>query len=189
MSVLCAVLGLLGLALNILWPLVRGRTPLLIWQGVGCWLFAGHFFLLPTPTITGGWINILAGAQCFVAIPFARWPRFRWIYLLTLPLIGWLVWQGFETAATDRLRWAAVACGAAMGLQCVGRFQLDEIRLRWLILSALPLWSVHNLLAQSWPALGSDVASIVAGLIGLKLALKARREHQEPPVPPAPVTV
>lgn len=178
MSATCIVLGVVGLLLNVLWPLVRGRGPLLVWQGLACWVFAGHFLLLPQPATTGAWINVIAGSQCFLAVPFARRPNFRWVYLLTLPALGWLLWQGFVGASAAAARGATVAACLAMGLQCVGRFQLDEIRLRGFILAALPFWVAHNALMRSWPALGSDFASVVAGLIGLKLALAERGKRE-----------
>ena len=81
--------------MNIIWPLFRSRTGMLLGQ-CGVSVFFGAHYLL-TDAETGAFMNMLALVQALLAIPLGQRPGFRAAYLATLPVIAvamWMTWAG-----------------------------------------------------------------------------------------------
>ena len=147
-------LGLLGVVCNIGWPFFRHRSAMLWGQTVGFSAFTAHFLLLGANT--GALMSALGGVQAILAVPLGRSARFRMLYLAVLPVIAGavaLTWMGLPS----------VFSGTAMAIISVGRYQLDVVRFRVLMLVCIPFWSAHNVLVGSIPGLISDAFSFAAG--------------------------
>ena len=160
------LLGLAGAAMNIIWPLFRSRTGMLLAQ-CGVSVFFGAHYLL-TDAVTGASMNVLALVQALLAIPLGQRPGFRAAYLATLPVIAgalWMTWAGLPSA------FAAVG----FALISVGRYQLSTIRFRVLLLVAIPAWVAHNALVGSIPGLIADGCAFVSGALALRIALRNPR--------------
>ncbi len=166
-------LGLFGVACNVGWPFLRGRSAMLWGQTVGCVAFALHYLLLGAHT--GSLMAALAGLQAVLAIPLGRDPRFRVIYLATLPVI----------AAAMVLSWMGIASAfvaVAMGVTSVGRYQTNEVPFRAMMLACIPFWSAHNVIVGSIPGLLSDALSFAAGAWMLWVTVR-RLRAVEPSLP------
>ena len=164
-TTIALLLGLAGALTNILWPLLRGRTAMLVAQVAVSALFGGHYFFMGART--GAWMNAIALVQAVLAIPLGERPGFRIAYLATLPVIATVLW----------LSWAGPASAfAALGFALVslGRYQLDVIRFRIFLLAALPAWSAHNLVVGSIPGLIADACALTSGSLALRAALRRR---------------
>ncbi len=163
---LAAVLGYLGALSNMVWPLLRTRRSMLAAQVVGALLFAAHYTFLGA--FTAAFLMAVAGIQAVAAIPLGTDPRFRVVYLGTLPLIAGIMassWHGV----------ASLFASLGMATVSVARYQLDLIRFRALLVACVPFWMVHNLLVGSVPGLMSDAVSFSAGAWMLWREIKARR--------------
>lgn len=159
-------LGLFGVACNVGWPFLRGRTAMLWGQTVGCAAFALHYLLLDA--YTGSLMATLAGLQAVLAIPLGHDPRFRLGYLATLPIIAVAMtfsWMGIASAFV----------AVAMGVTSVGRYQTREVPFRALMLACVPFWSVHNVIVGSMPGLLSDALSFAAGAWMLRVTVRRLR--------------
>lgn len=152
------LMGLGGVALNCVWPLLHGRRAMLAVQALSGSCFVIHYALLGAPT--GSLMNALAVLQALVAIPLGDRPGFRRLYLLTLPLVALglgLSWRGLPS----------VAAALAMAITSVGRYQTRVLPFRWILLASIPCWVTHNLLVGSLPGLLSDLLVSTASAIGL----------------------
>ncbi len=148
------LLGFSGVALNVLWPFLRGRTAMLWGQALGAFLFGLHYVLVGA--YTGSIMATLAGLQAVLAIPLGTRPGFRKIYLGMLPVIALglaLSWQG----------WPSVFASIAMAVTSIGRYQTEVLRFRALLLACVPFWTGHNLIVGSIPGLSSDALTIASG--------------------------
>jgi hypothetical protein len=152
------LLGLGGVALNCVWPLLQGRRAMLAVQALSGSCFVAHYALLGAPT--GSLMNALAVLQAVVAIPLGARPGFRRLYLLTLPLVALglaLSWRG----------WPSLCAALAMATTSVGRYQTRVLPFRWILLASIPFWVAHNLLVGSLPGLLSDLLVSTASGVGL----------------------
>lgn len=157
-------LGLAGAALNILWPLLRGRGGMLLGQSGVSICFGLHFLL--TGASTACVMNVLALLQALIAIPLGERPGFRIAYLGTLPFIAgglWYSWDGLPSLF------------AALGFALIslGRYQLSPVRFRLLMLLAVLPWIGHNVSVGSIPGLISDACALSTGAFALRRALRA----------------
>jgi hypothetical protein len=152
-------LGLAGIALNVTWPLLRGRAAMLGTQALAGLFFLAHYALIGA--WTGGIVNGLAALQALAAIPLGRRPGFRIVYLLTIPLIAGVLalsWQGLSSLF------------AALGMAGIslGRYQTRVLPFRVILVATVPFWTVHNLLVGSLPGLLSDVLVTASSLYALQ---------------------
>ncbi|MBL8672075.1 MAG: YgjV family protein [Alphaproteobacteria bacterium] len=143
-----SALGAIGLVCGVLWPVFRSRSRML-WlhvAGAVCWTL--HYAFMGA--MSGAASNAVMLLQAAAAIPLGLHPRFRLVYLASLPILVAVVawtWAGWPSA------FAAIGAG----LVSLGRYQLDVLRFRAAILAALPFWFGHNLLVMSVPAMAADV--------------------------------
>ena len=161
--------GFAGAILAIAWPLFRGRTAMLLVQCGVHVAFIVHFYMLGAHT--GSLMNVLALAQAAAAIPLARRPAFRLIYLTMLPFVAAgviLTWQGLPS----------VFSGFGMAFTSVARYQIRTMPFRLLLLVAGACWFGHNIVIGSVPGLTADVLSF-----GTALAMLWREARQ--PLPAA----
>ena len=149
--------------MNIVWPLFRGRTGMLLGQAGVSVFFGAHYLM--TGAVTGAYMNGLALLQALLAIPLGDRIGFRVAYLATLPVIAaavWLTWGGLPSAFA----------AAGFALISLGRYQLSTIRFRILLLAAVPPWVAHNVLVGSIPGLIADGCALVTGALALAYALR-----------------
>ena len=166
-----SLLGFCGVALNFLWPLLKDRRAMLLVQAVSGSCFMAHYALIGAQT--GSLMNALAALQALAAIPLGLRPGFRMAYLLTLPLIATallLSWQG----------WPSIFAALAMAGLSLGRYQVNVLVFRIILLATIPCWVAHNLLVGSLPGLFSDALVSTASIIGL---WQHRRRRQNALVP------
>lgn len=150
-ALLASAFGFLGVAANLIWPLMRKRATLLAWQVVACALMLLHFELLAAHT--GALVMAAAGIQAALAIPLERSSRFRLIYLGSLaltPVVCYLSWQGPQSAFSS----------AALAIVSIANFQLDPLRQRALLITAIFAWVGHNVMVGSVPGLVSNALAL-----------------------------
>jgi hypothetical protein len=164
---LASAFGLLGLACLALWPLFHSRTAILLVQfGIGT-SYCIHYLLLEAWTGVG--ITALGAAQTLATMFFCGHPRLRAAALAFLPLptvIAGVTWIGLPSL------FAAVA----LTLMMIGRMQLDELRMRALLLTAIPLSMVYDFAVGSLPALAGSTIAMAIGLTMLAHDLALRRD-------------
>ncbi|MDP2360093.1 MAG: YgjV family protein [bacterium] len=158
-STTALLLGLAGVLLNILWPLLGRRGVMLLVQAVAGLCFLAHYALIGA--FTGSLMNALAALQALAAIPLGTRPGFRTVYLLTLPAIGLglvFTWSG------------AASVYAALGMAGIslGRYQTKVLPFRIILLVTIPFWVGHNLLVGSLPGLLSDTLVSISSAVGLR---------------------
>ena len=98
-----------------------------------------------------------SGLQSLLALPLAKYPSFRAVYLLTIPIIAVLTfvsWQG----------WASLFSAVALALISYARYQISLERLRLFAILSTFCWVGHNLLVASLPGLASDALSLSTGV-------------------------
>jgi len=153
-------------ALNVAWPQLRARRPMLLIQAVSGLCFVLHYALIGA--FTGSLMNALAMLQALAAIPLGEKPGFRVVYLLTLPAIALglaFTWNG----------WPSVFASLGMAGIAVGRYQTRVLPFRIILVSTVPFWTGHNLLVGSLPGLLSDALVTVSSLLGLWRHLRHER--------------
>ncbi len=149
-----AIWGILGMLCLVTWPLFRSRrTMLLVQLGIGVG-FGVHYALLGA--WTGALMNALSAIQVLAAIPIERRPKYRWIYYAIIPAIALAsayTWNGSPSVF------------AALAMLCltIGRMQSNVLRLRILLLAAVPFWFTHDILVGSLPAVVADMATFATG--------------------------
>ncbi len=152
------IFGLLGVAANATWPLIRQRRFLLLGQVIACIFMFLHFWLLGATT--GAAVMATAGIQAILAIPLEKHKRFKTIYLISLiftPVVAWLSWHG----------WPSIFSTLALVFFCIGNLQIQTARLRVLLLLCLFCWIGHNLLIGSYPALISNAIALSTSVYGI----------------------
>lgn len=158
---LASLFGFAGVAANMTWPLMKTRTRRLQWQVVACMLMFTHFMLLAAHT--GATIMLVVGIQAALAIPLGKSERFKYIYLVSLvltPIVCLLTWQGPQSFFSS----------LALAIVCIANFQLNQIRQRGLLITAIFAWVAYNLMIGSVPSLISNaLAFFVSALMLLKL--------------------
>ncbi|MFT5052809.1 MAG: hypothetical protein ACI8QZ_004247 [Chlamydiales bacterium] len=136
---------------------------MLIAQVVASFFFGTHYLL--SDAWTGAGMNLIAMLQALLAIPLGNRPGFRIAYLVTLPVIGavvWISWAGLPSAFA----------AAGFALISLGRYQLSPVRFRIFMLAAIPAWVAHNILVGSIPGLIADACAMASGAWMLKVTLK-----------------
>lgn len=171
---LTALTGLAGMVFGVSWPLFRNRTVILSMQTLGSTLFAFHWLLKGDGTATV--LTVMSVIQSLAAIPLGSRPGFRYVYLGTLPVIAVLLastWSGTPSVF------------AALGTAVVslGRYQLDTLLFRVILMAAGPFWFSHNVLVESYPAMAADIVSLVINAVTLYRLLGERRHDTLSAVP------
>lgn len=163
---LATAFGFAGVLANVCWPLMRARRNLLAGQVVACVLMLAHFACLGAQT--GATIMGVAGVQAALAIPLERKPRFKYLYLVSLvltPVVCVATWQGAQS----------VFSSLALAIVCVANFQLNQVRQRALLITAVVAWFVHNLMVVSVPGIASNVLAFAVSARMLVLTAQAAR--------------
>lgn len=163
---LATAFGFAGVLANIYWPLMRERRHLLAGQVVACVLMLTHFSLLGAQT--GATIMGVAGIQAALAVPLERNPRFKYLYLASLvltPVVCIATWQGAQS----------VFSSLALAIVCVANFQLNQVRQRAILITAIVAWFAHNLMVGSGPGIVSNVLAFVVSTRMLVLTARAAR--------------
>lgn len=165
-SFLANAFGFSGVAANLVWPLMRNRAALLVWQVVACVLMLVHFELLAAHT--GALIMFVAGVQAALAVPLGRSPRFKTIYLGSLaltPVVCCLSWQGPQS----------VFSSLALAIVCIANFQLNQLRQRALLITAIFAWAAHNAMVGSVPGLTSNALAFCVSAAMLFRVYRAQK--------------
>jgi Bacterial inner membrane protein len=160
-------IGYAGVVANILWPLMRSRSKLLVGQVVACVLMLTHFYMLGA--LSGAAVMAVAGLQALLAIPLGRHPRFRYVYLASLfltPAVCIATWHGPESMFSS----------IAMGVFCLANFQLNQVRQRALLIVVIFAWYAHNFIAWSVPGLVSNTLALLVSARMLVIVYKASRQ-------------
>ncbi|MDP3655228.1 MAG: YgjV family protein [Rhodoferax sp.] len=166
---LATAFGFAGVLANICWPLMRERRHLLAGQVLACTLMLTHFALLGA--YTGATIMGVAGIQAAMAIPLERKPRFKYLYLASLaltPVVCIATWQGAQS----------VFSSLALAIVCVANFQLNQVRQRALLVTAIVVWFAHNLMVASIPGIVSNVLAFVVSTRMLVITARAARNSR-----------
>lgn len=157
-SLFIQAIGLLGTVGGIAWPLFRRRSGMLVAQAAASFCFTVHYTLIGA--VTAGFMNLLSSLQAAVALPLGERPEFRKLYLAILPVIAValaVTWNGLPSA---------FAAGGTTMIS-LARYQTDVVRLRLLMLCAMPLWFAHNALVGSVPGMISDICGLLINLAWL----------------------
>lgn len=155
---LSTVFGTLGVITNALWPLIKERKLLLCGQVLACIFMLVHFWLLGAHT--GAAVMAVAGMLAALAVPLESHPKFKFVYLMSLlliPFVVWLSWHGLPSIFST----------FALVFFCIGNFQVNVKYLRILLLCCLFCWVGHNLLISSYPALISNFIALCTSIYGL----------------------
>jgi hypothetical protein len=163
---LSTAFGLSGVLANLCWPLMRKRKFMLVGQVIACALMLTHFLLLGAST--GAAIMGVAGVQAALAVPLEKNPRFRLVYLASLvltPIVCYATWQGVQS----------VFSSMALAIVCVANYQLNQVRQRSLLITAIVAWFAHNLVVASMPGLVSNVLAFVSSARMLVLMAREAR--------------
>jgi hypothetical protein len=161
------MIGYTGVLANMCWPLMRIRSHLLAGQAVACLFMFTHFILLGANT--GAAVMGVAGVQAALAIPLERKPGFTNIYLASLiftPVVCIATWQGTQS----------VFSSLALAIVCVANFQLNQVRQRALLITAIFAWFVHNGMVGSVPGLVSNTLAFAVSARMLAISAKAARD-------------
>lgn len=148
------ILGLVGLAVVVLCSVVRGRRILLLGQGVGAAVYAGHYALMGAHTAAA--MMMLSVAQAVLAWPAHRpaWRMFGFAFTIpALAILTHLTWQG-PTAAL-----AAVA----LALSTLGRWGRTDLEVRVPLLASAVAWAAYDVAVGSLYALATH--AFIAGAL------------------------
>jgi hypothetical protein len=155
------VTALSGAVCLMTWPLFSTRASMLAVQLGVAVSFTLHYMLLQADTAAVG--NAIGALQILLSLFFSSAARLRWVSYMPIPLmlvLGAVTWNGasslFATTGTVFL--------------ALGRAQLDERRLRTLVLVGTGFWLVHDTLVWS-PVAIVDAISLGVGCLTL---LRAR---------------
>ncbi len=85
------------------------------------------------------------------------------------------------------IRLPAMSGRAATVAIAFGRMQVDQLRLRSLLLLGSAFWILHDFAAGAWIALGADIGTAVMGTAALSALLIRVRIEWRYPVHPMPV--
>ena len=144
------LIGVLALAANTSWPLLRGRKCILTVQALGSSLFGLHYLLIGAGT---GAVMCAAAIVQSVTGALVRRHTIR-LGIVGMTLVAgvtmtFLTWQGLPSAFAQ-----------ATGIfSAAGRLQRNVRRLRWLFVGSVLCSLIHNFLVGSLWGLGSDVVS------------------------------
>lgn len=152
---LTTLLGFVGMAAAVTWPLFKSRTGMLVGQMGVHTFFAAHYFLLGA--YTGSLMNGLALIQAGAAVPLERHKAFRVVYILTLPLIAagaLYTWQGLPS----------IFSSLGLAFISLGRYQTNTYWFRFFLIAAISCWFIHNVIVGSIPGMLADILSMSTSL-------------------------
>lgn len=149
------VTALSGAVCLMTWPLFTTRASILTLQLGVAVSFGIHYTLLEADTAAFG--NAIGAFQILLSMFFSSTAGLRWVSYMPIPLmlvLGAVSWNGPSSlfAMTGTV------------LQALGRAQLDERRLRTLVLVGTGFWLVHDTLVWS-PVAIVDAISLGVGCL------------------------
>lgn len=174
---LAAAAGYAGVVTSIIWALFKNRTTILVVQLIGSLLFCVHWALLGAQTALV--MTAVSVAQVAAAIPLGHRPSFRYVYIATVPVTAVLM------AAT----WNGLPSFLAMlgtAVLSVGRYQVNTMALRVILLIAGPFWFAHNAMVGSTPGMVSDSLSFLVNGVTILRMLAEQRGARAPVAAPCP---
>jgi hypothetical protein len=166
---LSAMFGCLGFTCLIAWPFFHTRAVILSLQFGGAVFYGLHYALLGAWTGTG--MTALGASQTLAALLLASHPRARYVALGFLPLAAGMTWFTWNGAPS-------LCAGFALTLIMLGRMQLDEIRLRLLLLSAAPFGMSYDVLVGSLPGLAGGIVAASINACMLARTFNAREQFK-----------
>lgn len=155
---LASLFGILGIASNVIWPLLKTRKFLLLGQIVAAIFMGMHFLLLNA--LTGASIMFLVALQAALAIPLEMHPKFKSVYLTSIiltPLVCWITWQGVVSLFSS----------LALFFFCIGNLQVNVKRLRLFLLVCIFCWIGHNVFVSSYAGLISNSLALITSIFAL----------------------
>ncbi|MBZ8132885.1 YgjV family protein [Afifella sp. IM 167] len=158
-------------------PAFRSRQLVLIAQLGAALCFAAHYLCLGITVAAA--VNLLASVQTFAAIFSARSAtlnRLGYALICLMALVCLALWQGPVSALS----------AIATILLALARMQIDEVRLRVLLLAGGVFWVAHDLIGEAWIALAADIGAISTGAVMLASLFIRVRIEWRPPALPAP---
>ena len=160
------VTALSGAVCLMIWPLFRARAAILTLQLGVAVSFSLHYTLLGADTAAIG--NAIGALQVLLSLFFSSTAGLRWLSYAPIPImlvLGAASWSGASSlfAVTGTV------------IQALGRAQLDEQRLRTLVLIGTGFWLVHDILVWSPVAIVDAISLGVGCLTLLRTRAAARR--------------
>lgn len=168
---LATTFGILGITVNVAWPLLRHRKHLLFGQIVGATLMATHFMLLDAHT--GALVMLSVAVLSALAIPLGKYRRFKYVYLLSVtlvPFICWYTWHGTPS----------IFSSLALLLFCISNLQVKTKYMRLCLILCIFGWIGHNILISSTPALVSNLFTLSTSIYGLIREFTAAKTRNLP---------
>lgn len=152
------VAGVLAVAINGSWPLVRSRQRVLVLQVFASLLFGLHYLLLGATTAAA--MSAVGVAQN-VGVASIRGRAGR------LGVLGATVVAGLAVTAATWSGLPSLCAQSAQLLAAVGRMQRSTQALRWYFLAGAGFWIAHDLQAGSPWVLMSDALAVGVLAAGL----------------------
>lgn len=149
--------GSVGLALIVVWPLLRGRRAILAGQAASALAFVLHYLLIGAAT--GAAMASLSLVQAVTAWPAVRPWWCGALYGATVPALAVLAattWAGPASA------WAA----AGLALATLARWLRRPCRMRAAFFLAGACWIAHDFIAGSLFGLSADALCMAALVLG-----------------------
>lgn len=166
---LAPAFGMIGLAGQLGWPMLRHRRPILTVQlGIAC-AYASQYALMGERT--GALVCLIGAMQTCITLIAGDRPVLRWTGLLFIPLVlalGLLTWAGPTSAL------AMTACCLIM----LGRMQSDLLAMRAVMFAATPFGILYDLSVGALPALCGALLSAALAAIALRREWLARARPQ-----------
>jgi hypothetical protein len=164
-------IGLLGLMINLCWPLFRERNHIFSVQGVSSTFFATHYYLVDAYTAAA--LSLFVIPQVIVASlrPTRHWRWGRWLFIALAPCVLALValsWQG----------WWSAFVGMGVLFAMFARSRHDTLMMRLCFFPATTCWAIHNYAVGSTAGMIADAASLTMNLIGIWRVWSERRLEQ-----------
>ena len=148
---LVTVFGFAGLIANTIWPLITIRRYLLIGQIVACGLMFVHFYLLSAQT--GAIVMLVAGSQALLALPLEKYPKFTYVYIISMLITPWLCWYSWNG-------YPSILSSAALIIYCVANLHTKVRFIKSYLVLCIACWFGHNYLVHSMPGMISNVLAL-----------------------------
>lgn len=152
------LVGLLALLLDISSVQFRLRKHILMVQIIASFTWAMHFLLLGA--ITGSAMNLVGVVRSISYFVFKDSKRNVLVpasIVLLSAVATTLVWQGYVSLLPM----------FAMMIAAIAFWQLDEQKIRVLLLLAAPLWFIYNYIFESYAGMLSDAIATISLVIAL----------------------
>ncbi len=157
--------GALAFATLVASPLMQTRSKILVLQFGATIFFAIHYAAMGVLAACA--VNLICSIQTAAAIvaPDSRRISFiGWAMIPVLLATAIVFWAG-PVSILSSLATVAIA---------VGRMQVDEVRLRSLVLLGGVFWIAHDFIVESWIALSAD---IFCAAFGAYMLLRLTKEN------------